>query len=223
MIEPDIDKIPDIPLPDNEDLEKFILYYRQMTALYESAVRIVTTRLDIIEKECLSIGRHSPIRAVTTRIKEPQSIRHKLNARGFPLTLRSIFENLRDVAGVRVICEYIFDIYAVKDALLSDGTIQLEMTKDYIRHPKPNGYRSLHLVLRVPIQLYHGIQMIPCEIQIRTTAMDSWASLEHNLRYKKGLPPNAERDKKLKLCADTLAKTDGMMQDIAEEMGIFNV
>ena len=112
MIEPDIDKIPDIPLPDNEDLEKFILYYRQMTALYESAVRIVTTRLDIIEKECLSIGRHSPIRAVTTRIKEPQSIRHKLNARGFPLTLRSIFENLRDVAGVRVICEYIFDIYA---------------------------------------------------------------------------------------------------------------
>ena len=97
------------------------------------------------------------------------------------------------------------------------------MTKDYIRHPKPNGDRSLHLVLRVPIQLYHGIQMIPCEIQIRTTAMDSWASLEHNLRYKKGLPPNAERDKKLKLCADTLAKTDGMMQDIAEEMGIFNV
>lgn len=214
-------KMLDIVLPDNSELEEFMLYYRQMTTLYETAIQIVNTHLDIISKECLSIGRHSPIRSVTNRIKNPQSIRNKLTAKGVPLTIRSILENLHDVAGVRVICEYISDIYAVKEALLSNRAIQLIESRDYIKTPKQNGYRSLHLIVRVQVPLYEGIQMITCEIQLRTTAMDSWAGLEHNLRYKKGRPYDADIDRKLRECAATLYETDLKMQEIADALGIF--
>lgn len=204
----------------NRELEEFILYYRQMITIYEAAVRIITTRLDIIEKECLSVGRHSPIRSVTTRIKDPQRIQNKLRLRGFPLTLCSISQNLTDVAGIRVICEYLSDIHSVQEALLSDGIIRLAEKKDYIKNPKPNGYRSLHLIIRVPVNLYSGERYVACEVQLRTTDMDSWAALEHNLRYKKGRPYDAEIDRKLKECAEMLHKTDIEMQEIADALGI---
>lgn len=134
------------------------------------------------------------------------------------MTIRSIFKNLNDVAGVRIICEYVFDTYAVREALLSDGQIELVQEKDYIKNPKSNGYRSLHLIVNVPLPMHEGIRKARCEIQLRTTAMDSWAALEHNLRYKKERPYDAEIDHELRDCAAMLAETDMKMQKIAERL-----
>ena len=210
-----------VNLPDELQLSEFISQYRQVMMLYESAIQCVSSRLDIISKESKIYNRRTPIRAVTSRLKEPQSIYRKLRQRGYPLTLESIKENLNDVAGIRVICEYICDAYTIRDALLVGGIIKPIQEKDYIKEPKPNGYRSLHLIVDVPVLLSEGERHVRCEIQIRTTAMDSWAALEHNLRYKKNLANDEKTDRKLKLCASMLAESDSMMQDIAEDLGFF--
>ena len=170
-----------INFPDEEQFGQFISQYRQLMLLYESAVQCVTVRLDTIGKEVTIREQRSPIRTVTSRIKEPHSIYEKLKKRGYPLTLESIMEHLNDIAGVRVICEYLQDVYAIRDALISGDSIRLVQEKDYIKHPKPNGYRSLHMIVDVPVMLCEGEKYVRCEIQIRTTAMDSWAGLEHNL------------------------------------------
>ena len=211
-----------VNLPDELQLSEFISRYRQVMMLYESAIQCVSSRLDIISKESKIYNRRTPIRSVTSRVKEPQSIYRKLRQRGYPLTLESIKENLNDVAGIRVICEYVRDAYAIRDALLVGGIIKLIQEKDYIKEPKPNGYRSLHLIVDVPILLSEGERNVRCEIQIRTTAMDSWAALEHNLRYKKNRANDEKTDRKLKLCASMLAESDSMMEDIAEDLGFFD-
>lgn len=190
--------------------------------LYESAIQCVTMRLDTVGKESMIHQQRTPIRSVTNRIKEPQSIYRKLKVNHYPLTLASITKNLNDVAGVRVICEYVCDAYSIRDALLTGGFIKLVQEKDYIKTPKPNGYRSLHLIVDVPVLLFEGEQKIRCEIQIRTTAMDSWAGLEHNLRYKKDRAQDVKTDQKLKKCASMLSETDDLMQEIAESIGIFD-
>lgn len=211
----------DTVMPDETEFTQFMARYRQVMALYESAIQCVTMRLDLIEKECEAQQRRAPIRSVTSRIKSPGSINRKLKSKGLPLTMRSILEELNDVAGVRIVCEYIPDIYAVRDALLSGGHIELLREKDYIKHPKPNGYRSLHLIVHVPLPLHGGVRMVKCEIQLRTTAMDSWAGLEHNLRYKKDRPYDAEIDRELRECAGLLAETDRRMEAIAKQLEIF--
>lgn len=211
----------DIRLPDEAQFSKFTAQYRQVMMLYESAIQCVTMRLDTIGKENMIHQQRTPIRSVLSRIKEPQSIYRKLKVNQYPLTLNSITENLNDVAGVRVICEYIYDAYAIRDALLSGNFIKLVQEKDYIKNPKQNGYRSLHLIVDVPVFLFEGEQEIRCEIQIRTTAMDSWAGLEHNLRYKKDRAQEDETDQKLRQCASMLSETDALMQEVAEAIGIF--
>jgi putative GTP pyrophosphokinase len=218
------DEMPDtaLPNPDNEDFQKFMFHYQQMIMLYESAVNRVAMRLELIQKECAAKGCHAPIRSITSRIKNPGSINKKLKTLGFPLTVRSVWENLHDVAGVRVVCDYRNDIYAVRDILLADKHIELIEEKDYIKNPKGNGYRSLHLVVRVPVPLTEGLRYVKCEIQLRTTAMDSWASLEHHLRYKNSLSRNESIDCELKQCADALDETDRKMQRIAEQMMVFD-
>lgn len=212
------DAILDVNLPDESELTQFMSHYRQVIILYESAIQYVIMRLDLINRECETQRKCSPIRSVSSRIKDFRSINRKLKTRELPLTIRSIFENLNDVAGVRIICEYIFDIYAVRDALLSDGQIELVQEKDYIEHPKANGYRSLHLIVNVPLPMREGTRIVRCEIQLRTTAMDSWAALEHNLRYKKDRTYDADIDYELRECAAMLAETDMKMQRIAEKM-----
>ena len=117
------------------------------------------------------------------------------------MTAGAILKNLNDMAGVRVICEYVYDLYAMRDTLMSGGGIRLIKEKDYIASPKSNGYRSHHLITEISVPLYNGEQLVRCEIQLRTTAMDAWAGLEHNLRYKKGRPYDAEIDKELRNCA----------------------
>lgn len=207
--------------PDEEQFGQFISQYRKLMLLYESAVQCVTVRLDTIGKEVTIREQRSPIRTVTSRIKEPHSIYEKLKKRGYPLTLESIMEHLNDIAGVRVICEYLQDVYAIRDALISGGSIRLVQEKDYIKHPKPNGYRSLHMIVDVPVLLCEGEKYVRCEIQIRTTAMDSWAGLEHNLRYKKERAQDYNTNQKLKKCASILAESDSLMQKIADELGLF--
>lgn len=210
-----------INFPDEEQFSQFVSQYRKLMLLYESAVQCVTVRLDTIGKEVTIREQRSPIRTVTSRIKEPHSIYEKLKKRGYPLTLESITKHLNDIAGVRVICEYLQDVYAIRDALISGGSVRLVREKDYIKHPKPNGYRSLHMIVDVPVMLCEGEKYVRCEIQIRTTAMDSWAELEHNLRYKKDRAQDCDTNQKLKKCASLLAESDSLMQKIADELGLF--
>lgn len=205
-----------------EDALNFILQYKQLIMLYESAAKCVTMRLDIMKNESKARGTHTAIRTVTSRIKEPSSVERKLKKIGAPMTIDSIRLNLHDVAGVRVICAYLNDIYTVRDMLVNNDYMTLLNEKDYIKSPKATGYRSLHLIVDVPVPLKEGAELVKCEIQLRTTAMDSWAALEHQLRYKRNLPSNTVIDQELKTCADLLYETDLKMQTIAEQISIFD-
>lgn len=212
----------DILLPDDDALTKFILHYQHLMTLYESAIRCVIMRLGIMEKEASANGKHNPIRSFSSRIKEPLSINRKLRKKGIPLTTKSIVDNLNDVAGIRIICEYVSDVYKVRDALLADHFMELLQEKDYIKTPKPNGYRSLHLIVSVPVPYQTGIQLVKCELQLRTTAMDSWAALEHSLRYKRDQICGSEINQELLECASLLCETDAKMQRIADQLHIFD-
>ena len=130
--------------------------------------------------------------------------------------------NLHDIAGVRVICKYISDIYLVRDLLLTSDKFTFVKEKDYIKTPKPSGYRSLHLIVETDVVIDEEVKKIRCEIQLRTSAMDSWASLEHNMRYKSDLPENEQINESLKSCAEALHNTDLEMQRIAQQLGIIS-
>lgn len=198
-----------------EELLRFATRYQQLMLLYEGGIKQITTKLDILNREHRVRGLRTPIETVKSRLKTPKSVAGKLARRGLPLTIDSILANLNDVAGVRVICPYISDIYAVRDMLLAQGDVRLRREKDYIQNPKPNGYRSLHLVVEVPVYLSDSQQQVRVEIQIRTIAMDFWASLEHELHYKSSeqVPPGVSEE--LAQCADIIADTDRRMEAIA--------
>jgi len=200
----------------------FLMEFEQMIGTYKSAIKVMTTQLDLLNADCKRRGQRSPIRSYSSRIKEPMSILGKLERKNLPFTLEAIRENLNDIAGVRIICEYIKDIYTIRDILcvLPHGTILQE--KDYIKNPKENGYRSLHFVVELQLPGLQEGENVKCEIQLRTTAMDSWAGLEHNMRYKKNRQQSDQINIDLKRCADTLFETDVQMQRIAEEIGLYS-
>lgn len=206
-----------------EEFLRFTSEYQKVIMLYESAIKTVITQLDILEQEYRIQGWRTPFHAVSSRIKEPLSIYNKLQRLNAPLDLPSIRQNLNDVAGIRIICNYIHDIYAVREILISKQNWKLIKEKDYIKHAKPNGYRSLHLVMAVPVILKNDIQTVHCEIQLRTCAMDAWASLEHTMRYKKGRAYDPQIDAELLQCADMLYQSDLKMQSIAEQMNLFHL
>lgn len=192
--------------------------FQQIMMLYESAVKQVEAKLEVLRREYEVCGRRSPIENIKTRIKSPKSIAEKLQRRGLEPTYSSMVNCLDDIAGVRVICPYISDVYAVRDALESQGDILLLKEKDYIQTPKPNGYRSLHLILEIPVYLSHHVQAVRVELQIRTIAMDFWASLEHELRYKAQNPVSESIRQELRDCAEIIAQTDQRMQEIAQSV-----
>lgn len=208
------------PPENQEQLLHFATQYQQLMLLYEGGIKQITTKLDILNREHRVRGMRTPIETVKSRLKTPRSIADKLSRRGLELSIRSILENLNDVAGVRVVCPYISDIYAVRDMLLSQADVTLFREKDYIRHPKPNGYRSLHLVVEVPVYLSDSQQQVRVEIQIRTIAMDFWASLDHQLKYKKQMDDLVaeEISEELKNCAELIASTDWKMLDIRKRI-----
>lgn len=213
-------RVSPMPSAGQEELLNFATQYQQLMLLYEGGIKQISTKLDILNREHRVRGMRTPIESVKTRLKTPASIAGKLRRQGKPLSIDSIMGNLNDVAGVRVICPYISDIYAVRNMLVAQSDVTLLQEKDYIRNPKPNGYRSLHLVVQVPVYLSESRQAVRVEIQIRTIAMDFWASLEHQLRYKADVevPPQISDD--LKACADVIAATDEEMQRIAKELHV---
>ena len=196
--------------------------FRQMSAAFEGAIDCVIGTLKTIEQEMIESGLRIPIHSVTSRIKSPDSTRQKLARHGLPYTIDNVMNNLNDIAGVRIICKYITDIYHVRDLLLKSDRYTFIKEKDYIKTPKPSGYRSLHLIVETYVSVDGENRKIRCEIQLRTSAMDSWASLEHNMRYKSDLPENEQINESLKNCAEVLHNTDLEMQRIAQQLGIIS-
>lgn len=188
--------------------------FEELMMMYSSAIREVRTKLEVLNDEFQVKRSHNPIAYIKYRVKKPGSIIEKLQRRGYPVTLQSVEENLHDVAGIRVICSYVQDIYMVADMLTSQNDITLLQVKDYIANPKPNGYRSLHLVVQIPVFFSDGCKPLKVEVQIRTIAMDFWASLEHQLKYKTDGPVSDEIAEELKDCSDVIAATDIRMQNI---------
>lgn len=192
--------------------------YQAMRQLYNGAIREITTKLENLDDEFSTRYAHNPIHHMESRLKSLKSIVGKLQRKGLPLTLASAQEELFDIAGVRVICNYIDDIYDLANMLCNQGDVAVLRRRDYIQEPKPNGYRSLHLTVRIPVFLSTGSVGVPVEIQIRTIAMDFWASLEHQLRYKAEhtVPPSLRAQ--LKACAEESAALDLRMQEIYRQL-----
>ncbi len=213
-----------LPIKNNINLEsvdnfyQLAFQYQEIMMLYESAIKQIETKLEILNKEYKVTGRRNPIETIKSRIKSPESIANKLQKKNLPVTFDSMTNNLNDIAGVRVICPYISDIYTIKDILLKQPDITLIEEKDYIANPKESGYRSMHIVVEVPVYLSETQHNVKVEIQLRTIAMDFWASLEHQLRYKTSskVPDSIRRE--LKRCAETIAMTDQEMEEIAIEL-----
>ena len=192
--------------------------------MYSCAIREVKTKLEVLNDELSVRYNRNPIEFIKSRLKKPISILKKLEKNGYELTLESVMANLNDVAGVRVVCYFIDDIYDVARWLAKQDDIRLLEVKDYIRHPKNNGYRSLHMIVEIPVFFSEEKRQMRVEVQIRTIAMDFWASLEHQLRYKRDLDKvdNPEAiGKELKQCAEIIADTDLRMQEIREKIGVF--
>lgn len=200
------------------DFYKMAFQFQQIMMVYESAIKQIETKLEILNKESSVNRTRNPISTVKSRIKSPESIAHKLEKRGLPINFESMMKNLNDIAGVRVICPYISDIYAVRDMLLKQPDLKLIKQNDYIECPKDSGYRSLHLVMEIPVYLSKTEHHVRVEIQLRTIAMDFWASLEHQLHYKNDaeVPDSIRRE--LFRVAETIAMTDREMEEIAIEL-----
>ncbi len=192
--------------------------FTEMICWYESAIKEIRTKLEVLNAEFKAKKSRNPIETIKTRVKSPMSIYEKMERRGYDITLDSIMTSLHDIAGVRVICPFIDDIYSVAEMITQQDDITLIEKKDYIENPKPNGYRSLHLVLQVPIFLSTGKRMISVEVQIRTIAMDFWASLEHQIHYKKFKEDKVEIVEQLAECATVIYETDLKMQSIHKEL-----
>ena len=193
--------------------------FRRLMAYYKCAIMEVETKFRVLN-ESLSI-RHerNPIESIKTRLKDPKSIIDKLYRKGVEADFSAIERYLEDIAGLRVICAFKEDVYTISDYLLKQDDITLVEYTDYIRNPKPNGYRSLHVVVSIPIFLGEEKKMMKVEIQFRTMAMDFWASLEHKIRYKKDLEGcTKEIERELKECAEASDKLDDKMQEIKEKI-----
>ena len=185
---------------------------------YRAAIKEVRTKIEILSEDFAVRHDYNPIHHMERRLKSPESIEEKLIRYGKEVSISSAKENIFDIAGIRVVCNFIDDVYAMADMMLEQNDVRLIMKKDYIESPKPNGYRSLHLVIAVPVFLLNGCEYVPVEVQIRTVAMDFWASLEHQLRYKKEKELSPQVHQELKACAEASAILDKRMQLLFDEI-----
>ena len=196
--------------------QKKTMEFAQLMTYYKCAMMEIETKFNVLNEEYSLAFDRNPISSIKSRLKSPLSIKEKLSRKNLPITFESIEENISDVAGIRVVCSFPDDVYALADALLKQDDITLIKKKDYIAHPKANGYRSLHLIVAVPIFLAEEKRLMKVEIQLRTIAMESWASLEHKLRYKKDMDPELLQSisKELSQCAQLSSRLDTRMQTI---------
>ena len=195
-------------------MEELRREYSKIVGVYEAAIREINARLQTLDSEFSIKHQHNPIHHIETRVKSLASIVKKLHDTGIPISIDNAKKNLHDIAGVRVVCCYVDDIYRIADLLLQQDDISLILEKNYIKNPKPNGYRSLHIVVDVPVYMSQGKLFIPVEIQIRTVAMDFWATLEHGIRYKATDEVSQSIVDQLRACADVITETDYKMQEI---------
>ena len=204
-----------IELPDVKDI---FLEYRKMQLLYQSALKEIGTKLEILNDEFKFVHKYNPIEHIESRMKSEESIVRKLMKKGQDITVENIERYIDDVAGIRVICSFTPDIYRIVDMSSNQDDIELVRTKDYMVNPKPSGYRSYHMIVKVPIFLSDTVVPTRVEIQIRTVAMDFWASLEHKIYYKyDGHAPEYIRSE-LRECAEMISYLDSKMLAINEEI-----
>lgn len=216
---------------DNNKFDEQGQKFAEMMMMYKCAIREVQTKIEVLNDEFKVNSRRNPIDSIKSRIKKPMSIFEKAQRKGYPMSFEGIMEKMHDIAGIRVICPFIEDIYAVAEMITNQDDLRIISIDDYIQEPKPNGYRSLHVVVEVPIFLSTGKVPIKVEIQIRTMAMDFWAALEHQIHYKKYDDSSDEEQSivnELKECADTIFDTDRRMEGIRlrleklnEDEGVF--
>lgn len=193
--------------------------FLQLQHLYNAAIKEIKMRLEVLNDEFRVTYERSPIHHIESRLKTTESIVEKLERKGLPITIDAAKERLNDIGGIRIVCNYIDDVYAVEKMLLRQSDIELVKRQDYIAQPNYNGYRSLHLDMRVPVNLSARTESVLVEIQIRSVAMDFWASLEHDLRYKvdKATLPDGINEEMLQ-CADEIAVIDRKMQDMYDRI-----
>ncbi|MBO5008584.1 MAG: GTP pyrophosphokinase family protein [Clostridia bacterium] len=193
---------------------KMFSNFQQVMMMYNCAIKEVRTKFEVLNDELSTMNNRNPIEMIKSRVKKPDSIVNKLMRRGYPLNIVSVLENLNDVAGVRVICSFVDDIYKIASMFSAQDDVTVLEVKDYIKHPKENGYRSYHMIVEVPVFFSNEKQNIKVEVQLRTIAMDFWASLEHTMKYKKNVENPDAIAMELKECADLITKADFKMQEI---------
>lgn len=222
MIDTDKDLSTQFPNLDNKEVmdnfRETMASSQALMSRYRCAIMEVETKFRVLNEQFSLQHDRNPIESIKTRLKSPESILGKLRRKNLPLTLSAIEDNLFDIAGIRVICSFVDDIYMLADCLISQDDITLVEEKDYIRNPKENGYRSLHLIVEVPIFLQDEKRNMKVEVQLRTIAMEFWANLEHRLRYKKDLPEDvlAATENSLLECANISSMLDEKMQSIRD-------
>lgn len=196
-----------------DNAREMVNTFSDLRMRYHAAIKEISTKLEVLDNEFSLKHDYNPIHHMECRLKSIDSIMEKIERKGWPKEIESVYK-VMDFAGVRVVCNYIDDIYTVEDSLLRQDDIKLLKRKDYIKNPKESGYRSLHLVVEVPIFLSDRTYNMPVEIQIRTIAMDTWASLEHELKYKRKEEMPGYVIQELKNCAKSMAEIDATMERI---------
>lgn len=209
---------PDHPVPDPAEIRALMTDLRRLVLTYKFGIDEVMTKLSILREDFRHMRDYNPVEHVGSRLKSFESILAKCRRKGIPLTPDAIREQMFDVAGVRVTCSFVSDIYRVRDMLVGQADLTLLEERDYIAHPKPNGYQSLHLILQVPVFLSDRVEDVVVEVQLRTIAMDFWASLEHKIFYKYHRQVPQHLMESLRLAADVAASLDASMERIHDEV-----
>lgn len=214
------DVVEEFMFPQTTDSLNMSAQYRQIMCFYQSGIDQLTVKLQILSNEFQVGYDRNPIKDITSRVKSPESILEKMERKNIPNTMSCMMNNIHDIAGIRVVCPLVEDVYYVAKMLANQSDIEVLEVKDYITSPKKNGYRSLHLIVLVDVYFSDQMRRVPVEIQLRTIAMDFWASIEHQLRYKKEREFTEEMENELKTCAELMSDADIRMQKLASSLGI---
>ena len=202
----------------NQWMKQFARPYRELMSFYSCAIMEVETKFRVLSEDMSLAFERNPIETIHTRLKSPESIMNKMIRRGIPLSVENIRDSIHDIAGVRVVCSFQSDIYMLAESFLRQDDVTLIQRKDYFQNPKPNGYRSLHLIVSVPIFLHNEKKSMKVEVQLRTLAMDLWASTEHKIRYKKDNLLSPEDNQALFDCAQMCSEIDRKLENIYQNV-----
>lgn len=203
-----------------ETLDELRIKITRFGMAYKFALDEISTKVNILKEEFRLVHDYNPIEHVNTRVKSAESLIKKVQRKSLPLSLEAIQENIKDIAGIRIICSFASDIYRISKMIQAQSDIEVIEVKDYIQHPKSNGYQSLHIIMKIPVFMSDRKIHVYVEMQIRTIAMDFWASLEHKIYYKYNKQVPAHLTRQLKEAADTVAELDRKMEHINNEINI---